>query len=166
MAARHYAQFLDAASGDQSAEDDLQFASTPARILRGRFRIGYIPRHDSAFTESRYLISVRTAVSQELAFYLAPDAGDTQVLVEHTIDGLYALRTPITFSAGQELTITFDAEAGQITVAGATTGDGTGNGVTELPWDYPDGLPFRLGGSLIFPDVCARGHVSLPYAVL
>lgn len=159
MAARHYAQFLDASDPDQSADDDFRLGTTPAEILRGNFRIGYIPREDSSYASARYLLSVDT-VGGHLGFLVEPDGSDSAVAIY--LDGvLLVSHGPLTFDAGQELTIVFGAAVGTITVAGALTGDGQSDG---FAWNVVGGA-MRLGGNIDGADL-ARGYVSLPYAVV
>ncbi len=169
MAARHYAQIFDATLGDQSATDDLRFASTPLPIRGGKFRLHYIPFEGSGYDDARFLLAVPTGVNRELKFYLGPvgvDSGQSEIIVEHTDNGLHAVRTPLTFAAKQELTFVFDAAEATIEVIGATTSGAPG--VSSAPWSYVATAPFRLGGSTVagYETAIARGYVSLPYAVL
>ncbi len=158
MAARHYAQFLDASDPDQSADDDFRIAAPP-EVLRGSFTIGYIPRDDSTYGSTRYLLSVQTLLDH-LAFVLEPAETDAQASVY--VDGeLYATVGPLVFDAGQELTFVFSGSDGTITVSGATTGNGTSEDGGS--WNVV-GTQLRLGGNVLGSDL-ARGDVSLPYAV-
>jgi hypothetical protein len=159
MAARHYAQFLDASDPGQAADDDFRLAYTPVEILRGSFRIGYIGREGSNYPSPRYLLSV-VAPSGHLAFRLESDGAGAANVVVRQGGVLLVSAGPITFSAGQELTIEFGAVAGKIAVAGATSGDGNKIGAS---WKL-DSAPMRLGGNVQGADL-ARGYVSLPYAV-
>lgn len=178
MAARHYHQFFgesatDVGNGytppaDQDGEDDLRFASTPALILSGEFRLYYRPWYDSSYiTESGEWGSRRTLLSVdsvdgmlEFAVYNSSAGGATSS-VAVALDGVILVEQEVTFSAKQELTLTFDAAAGTVTAAGATTGNGTATGDT---WDVADG-EMRLGG-LVDSGMSARGWVSIPYAVV
>jgi hypothetical protein len=159
MPARHYAQFLDASDPDQSADDDFRIAQAPPEILRGSFRIHYIPREDSSYGSPRYLLSVQLP-SGQLAFAVEPASVDSEVTVR--VNGTPFVTTgPITFSASQELELVFCAPDGTITLAGATTGDGLSVGAS--PWNVAGSI-LRLGGNVAGADL-ARGYVSLPYAV-
>jgi len=159
MPARHYGQFLDASDPDQSAADDFRLAEAPPEILRGSFRLYYIPRDDSSYGGARYLLSVQT-LADHMAFVVEPSEVDSKVAV-YVNGALYASTESITFDAGQELELLFDGPAGEITVTGATTGDGTSEGGTI--WNVA-GIGLRLGGNVVGTEV-ARGDVSLPYAV-
>lgn len=158
MAARQYGQFLDASDPDQSADDDFRLATAPPEVLRGSFRLYYIPRDDSAYPSARYLLSVQT-LGDHMAFVVESLVLSAQVAV-YVNGSLRAALGPLTFSAGQELTLLFNGPDGEITVTGATTGDGTGTGAA---WNIV-GSQLRLGGNVVGDDL-ARGYVSLPYAV-
>lgn len=178
MAARHYGQFFgdsatDEGNGytppaDQDAEDDLRFATTPPLVLSGEFRIYYRPWYDSSYiTESGEWGSRRTLLSVdsvdgmlEFAVYNTSSGGALSS-VAVALDGVIQVEREISFSSKQELTLTFDAAAGTVTVEGATTGDGT---TTGTAWDVADG-EMRLGG-LVDSSMSARGWVSIPYAVV
>jgi len=157
--ARHYGQFLDASDPDQSAADNFRIAQAPPEILRGSFRLFYIPRDDSSYVGTRYLLSAQT-LSDHMAFVVEPSEVAARVAV-YVNGSLYASTDPITFDAGQELELLFDGAEGAITVAGATTGNGTSEDGTA--WNVAGSL-LRLGGNVAGTEV-ALGKVSLPYAV-
>jgi hypothetical protein len=159
MAARHYAQFLDASDPNQVADDDFRLPYAPAEVLRGSFRIGFIGREGSSYANPRYLLSVVTPTGH-LAFRLESDGAGTTNAVVRKDGALLVSVGPITFSAGQELTLEFGAAHGALSVAGATTGDGSAHGFS---WNIPP-AQLRLGGNVQGADL-ARGYVSLPYAV-
>jgi hypothetical protein len=157
--ARHYGQFLDGSDPDQSAADDFRIAEAPPEVLRGSFRLFYIPRDDSSYGGTRYLLSVQT-LADHMAFVVEPSEVDSKVSVY--VNGTpYASTESITFDAGQELELLFDGPAGEITVAGATTGNGTSE--TGAVWNVA-GIGLRLGGNVVGTEV-ARGAVTPPYAV-
>lgn len=159
MPARNYAQFLDATGAGQSADDDFRIPQAPPEILRGSFRIHYIPLEDSHYGSRRYLLSVQTS-GGHLGFAIDPYGTDSQVLV--LVNGApFASTGLITFSALQELELIFCGPDSTITVSGATTGNGTTVGAS--PWNIP-GSMLRLGGNVLGTSL-ARGYVSLPYAI-
>lgn len=158
MPARHYGQFLDSSFPGQSADDDYRLASAPPEVLRGSFRVYYIPLDDSTYSTKRYLLSVQT-LADHLAFAIEPVSGQSQIAVR--LNG--ALRValgPITFAAGEELDITFDAPDGRITLSSPSNGTTVTNGTA---WNVA-GSQLRLGGDVVGTKL-ARGYVSLPYAV-
>ena len=61
-----------------------------------------------------------------------PGGGATRISVSNSVGGIRVERT-VTFDAHQELKVTVDPAAGDLTVEGATTGDGTSN-VTPWTW--------------------------------
>jgi hypothetical protein len=158
MAARQYAQFLDASDPDQSDDDDFRI-DAPPEVLRGSFRLYYIGREDSSYGSVRYLLSVQT-IHDHMAVVVEPDGGGHSQIAVYVDGDPYAVLGPLTFSAGQELQLLFEGSTGKITCTGATTGDGTVDGST---WNVA-GSELRLGGNVLGSDL-ARGYVSLPYAV-
>jgi hypothetical protein len=178
MSPRNYLQIFGDVDDDegwspphaQTAEDDWRIAATPALIRSGTFRVYYRSLYSSNFiTEAggegsrRTLLSVDAGVDGVLEFYVynSSGGGATSKVVAR-LDGVVLVEKEITFSALQEMSFTFDAEAGTVTVSGATTGDGTATGD---PWDVADG-ELRMGGHVTIAGKCARGWVTYPYAVL
>lgn len=159
MSQRHVAEFLDSTfTGRRTAEDNWQLASTPLEIRAGVFSLLYIPSSNIVVNETRILASVDSPLGKLEFRVNGSELGD---FVRVTLDGAPLVSKQISFTEGDQLTFTFNAIEGTITVAGADSGDGTATGT---PWAVPDG-PMRLGGDIEGDGYSARGFVSLPYAV-
>jgi phage tail P2-like protein len=126
---------LSAGSATTRAVDDASVASAsvPAAMRSGSFEIVVTPRRAS--TEA-----ADTATETLLAYGAGTDdriyiSGSNEIVVRQ--GGANAVTTgALTWSADQAITLTFDASAGSVTVAGATTGDGT---TTDTSWTMPAG---------------------------
>lgn len=80
--------------------------------------------------------------------------------VQVVVGGVIFLATGVfTYSRDQVLTFTFRPAAGSVTVAGATTGNGT---YTGTPWTFPTAVTLRVGGRFgSTAEAC--GGVGNPY---
>jgi len=160
MPARHFGQFLDASDPDQSADDVFELTSSPPEIVRGSFTLYYRPRDSSSYAGVRCLLSVAWD-GDALTFRLEPSEGGDTLVTVALADNVQAQLGPVTFAAGTEITFTFAAPDGTITLAGGATGNGTSD--PGFSWNVPPSI-LRLGGNVLGGEV-ARGLVSLPYAV-
>lgn len=160
MAQTHYAQILDASDDDQDADDDLRWATTPLEMRKGIFRMHVRPKLASSEGHGGCLFHVLTESGDRLAFFLQGDGEGSEDGAYVRVNDDILVSQPCSWDALQELTLTFDARAGSVTVEGATTGNGTAVGDK---WHFPDGV-LRIGNTDGAGD-CIRGYVSLPYAV-
>lgn len=110
------------------ALDLLSFATIPAEIQSGRWRISLYMLHDH--TVPFTLCAQGSAVTEEVMFnnvtgkFAVVDGGANRV--ESNV---------VTWAIGSTLTLTFDAAAGSIEVAGALTGNGK---VVGSSWVWPN----------------------------
>lgn len=163
MAARYYFQIRENDGGvDQAEDDSLVFPADDAawrEVLGGTFRISWIaPAAFDSLSENYYtLLHVDTPDDVNgLEFYVQADDG---VKVTVNLGGTLVQSGSLTFGAGDELTFEFSAIDGSVTVAGATTGNGT---TTDTPWNVTAGDVY-LGRNFSVGNYA--GWVSLPYAV-
>lgn len=153
-----YGQFLDASDPDQGASDVLVFATTPAlmRTGPGSFLLYYLPKDDSSYAGTRDLLCISSS-PDAWTLQLRQVGADTFVAIDLGGSDIVT-SSPITFSAKQRLTITCNAVAGTIEIAGATTGNGVYMGT---PWSLA-AATMTLGG-LPNGNAMCRGYLSLPY---
>ena len=106
----------------------LPSAALTTAFLTGKWQVQVIPEHSNA--------DVIADTSGHVIFLI--DANDFLGIVESGGDAIVVwsangniISRIITYSRDQKLTITLDFAAGDLTVAGATTGDGTTNGTAN-----------------------------------
>lgn len=127
-----------------------------------------VPRFASGVVAQQHTIAsvdegVAGVAYEGVAFFDLDDDGATGCRARVVVDGVVAAQSAFfTFAAMARLRIRFDAQAGEIEVAGAATG----NGVTSVaPWSHADGslrigvVDNGIGGSA---SPC-NGHVSTVY---
>ncbi len=125
-------------------------ASIPAAMVDGAWGFTVAPVGASSGmmrrNETQALFSFAEDASETVEFYVDPGVtpGFVKTLRLRVMSGGVAVVTSsaLTFSADQELAVTLDGAAGSITVAGATTGNGT---VTGTPWTRAVGTTLYVG---------------------
>jgi hypothetical protein len=122
-------------SATTRAVDDASVASAsvPAAMRSGSFEIAITPRRAStaaADNATETLLAYGAGTDNRIYFNAS-----NQIVVRQ--GGADVVTTgALTWSADQAITLTFDASAGSVTVAGATTGNGT---TTDTSWTMPAG---------------------------
>lgn len=121
-------------AGTRLADDAvIEDADVPAALRSGAWEIVITPRRASTQAND-------TSTATLFAFGSGTDNrifvnASNQIVVRE--GGVDVVTTgALTWSNDQAITLTFDAAAGEVTVAGATTGNGT---TTDTPWAMPTG---------------------------
>lgn len=116
------------------AADDAYIPSAivPQQMKTGRWQVDIYPRRASTQTadeSTETLFAFATGTDDRIYF----DTTTNQIRVRQGAVTKVSSNV-LTWSANQKLTLTFDAQAGSITVTGATTGNGT---VIDQTWTMP-----------------------------
>jgi hypothetical protein len=119
------ATILDPNSGG-SPPKSLASGSWPTAMRTGKWTFQWTPAiASSAYAATDEWVWFEFGESDD-AVYFNKTAGAATLRIWH--GGGIAFTTPFSFAAGATLTITIDTPSDQVTIAGATTGNGTFNG--------------------------------------
>lgn len=153
-----------ASAGQHNGRDALVFdaADVPGQIFRAAFKLHFKPMFAStafaASSDYHYLLAILVNEGEDdqrtAGLRLTGSGGACLVQWLGDAGTVVASRT-ITFSAEQELTFTLDAQAGTLTVGGATTGDGTAT--AAAPWNITTSAVMLGGGN----HLTAGGAVAI-----
>jgi len=140
------------------AVDNLRWenASVPAG-LRGEITFKWIPYEDYTTSVDKQLaewLPSGASIQHQLYYVVSTD----KIKIWKNGSGDQVLSNALTFSRNQELTITINPAAGSITVAGATTGNGT---VVGTAWSTSEG-DVKWGAAQVTTYEC-NGLISEPY---
>lgn len=151
-----YAQFQDG--------EAVAFASTPAAIRSGVWRIHYIPRQASSTLTPPTGFSL-CAIDSTATLYVHKQTTLSLIWVRvlDDVGATIVQAGPITWEALDHLTITVDSLAGELTVDGPGFAETTATAAGGQ-WTFPDGQFYMGTDDTGTPD-SIDGWLSLPYAV-
>lgn len=144
------------------AADNVSFASTPEPMLSSKWAIDYTPGASSADLLGSGADHTILCFGGTNADRLYMVIGASSIVMRIRESGADVITSStITFSANQRLTFTLDMVAGTLTIAGATTGNGTTAKGSALA--FPAGT--LQVGNVATGTAYAFGAIGRPYEV-